>query len=345
MYRFMDISVDLFKEVSSEIYNRQLELLIEVKMKVSIIIPNYNGMKYIKNCMDSLYIQLFKKFEIIIVDNNSIDGSYQFILDNYTQVKLIHLKENYGFSKAVNEGIKAATGEYVVLLNNDTDAKEDWLENLLNCIEKDEKIFSCSSKMIRYNEKDKIDDAGDQYSILGWAHKSGDGDNINKYCKDRQVFSSCAGAAIYRRKVFNEIGYFDENFFAYLEDVDISYRSRIHGYKNVYCSNAEVYHIGSGTSGSRHNSFKVKLAVRNNIYLIYKNMPLLQLLINSPLLFIGWIIKLVFFVKKGYVKEYISGTLGALRTLKNIKKVKFISKNSLNYIKIEFQLILNLFIR
>lgn len=306
---------------------------------ISIVIPNYNGLKYLKDCIDSLSMQSFKYFEIIIVDNNSIDGSCEFILENYPKVKLISLDKNYGFSRAVNEGIKVSTGEYVVLLNNDTKVDEYWLENLVKCIEKNNKVFSCCSKMIRYNERNKIDDAGDKYTILGWAFKRGDGSSVDKYCKDAVVFSSCGGAAIYRKKVFDEIGYFDENFFAYLEDMDIGYRANIYGYKNIYCSDALVFHIGSATSGSRHNAFKVKLAARNNIYLMYKNMPMLQLIINLPFLIIGHLIKYLYFVKKGLGKAYREGIIEAFKTLKQINKVKYRNKNFFNYLIIEMKLL------
>ena len=316
---------------------------IEQLSKVSVIIPNYNGLKYIKGCLDSLDRQSFENFETIIVDNASQDGSCEFISENYPQIKLLSLKENYGFSKAVNEGIKASNCEYVVLLNNDTEVEESWLENLVNCIEKDEKIFSCCSKMVRFSERDKIDDAGDEYNILGWAYKRGDGATINKYNKSERVFSSCAGAAIYRRKVFEEIGYFDEDFFAYMEDVDISYRANIHGYKNVYCSDALVYHIGSATSGSKYNSFKVRLASRNNIYVFLKNMPFFQILINSPFLFIGWVIKYLFFYKKGFSKEFMGGSKDAVSSLHAIDKVKYKNKNLKNYFDIEIFLIYNTF--
>ena len=315
----------------------------ETLYKVSIIIPNYNGLKYIKVCLESLYMQSFKSFDIIIVDNDSQDGSCKFILQNYLQVNLITLKQNYGFSKAVNEGIKASNSEYIVLLNNDTEVDKFWLENLVNCIESDEKIFSCCSKMIRYSERDKIDDAGDEYTILGWAYKLGDGASIRRYNKHQRVFSSCAGAAIYRRKVFDEIGYFDENFFAYMEDVDISYRANIYGYKNVYCSDALVYHIGSATSGSKYNSFKVKLAARNNMYVAFKNMPILQLLINLPFLFLGWLIKYLFFYKKGFSKEFLQGTKEAFHSFNNIDKVKYKNKNLKKYFKIQLMMIKSTF--
>ena len=174
------------------------------------------------------------------------------------------------------------------MLNNDTVAKENWLEELVKCIQKDKKVFSVCSKMIMYNETDIIDDAGDEYNLLGWTLKRGDGQPISSYNKIEEVFSSCAGAAIYRRSILDEIGYFDEHFFAYMEDVDISYRAKIHGYKNIYCANAQIYHIGSATSGSKYNPFKVKLAARNNVYVPYKNMPILQILINLPFLALGF---------------------------------------------------------
>lgn len=310
---------------------------------ISVIIPNYNGSKYIKQCLNSLKKQTYENYELIIIDNASQDNSIKIIEKHYPQVNLIKNKQNYGFSIAVNQGIKASKGEYVVLLNNDTVVFEDWLGNLVKCIEKDKKIFSVCSKMIRYNEKDKIDDAADEYNILGWAYKCGDGESIDKYIKDRQVFSSCGGAAIYRKSVFEEIGYFDENFFAYMEDVDISYRAKIHGYKNIYCSSAKVYHIGSATTGSKYNSFKIKLAARNNIYVMYKNMPIIQLLINLPFLLLGQFVKFIFFSIRGFRKEFIDGLAEAFKNIRKIEKIKFSIKNLFNYIKIEISMIVNLF--
>lgn len=312
-------------------------------MKISIIIPNYNGINYIENCLHALERQTYKSFEIIVIDNASTDGSYE-IINNYSCLtKVIQLDKNYGFSKAVNEGIKRADGDYIVLLNNDTEVDKDWLLELVKCIEDDDKIFSCSSMMIRADEREKIDDAGDEYNIFGWSHKRGEGTSIKKYNTNRMVFSSCGGASIYRKKIFDEIGYFDENFFAYMEDVDLSYRARINGYKNVYCSKAIVYHIGSATSGSKYNSFKVKLSARNNIYTVYKNMPLIQLIINLPFLILGFLIKGVFFSIKGLGKEYFNGIIEGFKGLKNIKKTKFRLKNLMNYFIIEFEMIINTF--
>lgn len=310
-------------------------------MGVSVVIPNYNGEKYIKKCLESLLNQSLKPDEIIIVDNNSTDGSLKLLNSEFKDnVCIISLEKNTGFSVAVNEGIKASKGEFIALLNNDTELDKDWLKELYTVIQKDEKIFSCCSKMIRYDNRNIIDDAGDEYSILGWSFKRGDGKSIDNYTKTEEVFSSCAGAAIYRKTILDEIGCFDENFFAYLEDIDISYRARIFGYKNYYSHKAKVYHIGSATSGSRHNSFKVRLAARNNIFLIYKNMTIIQLIINIPFIFIGIFIKSIYFTFKGLGKSYIWGIKDGIVGIKNIDKVR-IKNNIKNYFKVELQLLKN----
>lgn len=310
-------------------------------MKVSIIIPNYNGYKYLETCMKAVYSQTHSEFEIIFVDNASTDGSVEFIKKNYPQIQLIELKQNYGFSKAVNEGIKTASTDLVVLLNNDTEAEGDWLSQLINCISKDARIFSCSSKMLQFFDRNKIDDAGDEYNAFGWAYKRGDNMSRDRYSKDSEIFSTCAGAAIYRRNVFEEIGYFDENFFAYLEDVDLSYRARLYGYRNVYCSSARIYHVGSGTSGSKYNSFKVKLAARNNLYVIFKNMGIFQRIINSPFLLLGFLIKYVFFAKKGFREDYEQGFMEGLKNRRELHRIKFKREHFINYVKIEGLLIRN----
>jgi GT2 family glycosyltransferase len=250
--------------------------------KVSVIIPNYNGIEFLETCFKSINIQKNIK-EVIVVDNGSHDRSIEFIKSNYPQFILIKNKTNLGFAKAINQGIAAASGEYVFLLNNDMELEKNCISNLLKCIENDQ-TFSASSKMIQYYERNKIDDAGDEYSLLGWTKRVGYGKSQEKYNQKRNIFSACAGASIYKKSILDKIGYFDENFFAYMEDVDIGYRARIHGFQNIYCPEALVYHVGSGTSGSRYNEFKIKLAARNNIYVPYKNMPWPQIILNSPFL-------------------------------------------------------------
>lgn len=312
-------------------------------MKISVIIPNYNGEKIIDGCIQSLLQQEYKDFNIIVVDNNSTDDSVKIIEEKYPSITLIKNNENLGFAAAVNIGIKVSKSDFVALLNNDTEVDTKWLGNLYSVVSKDDKIFSASSKMIRFYERDIIDDAGDQYNLLGWAYKRGDGASVDKFNKNKVVFSTCAGAGLYRRKVFEEIGYFDENFFAYLEDIDVSFRGNIHGYKNVYVNDAIVYHMVSATSGSRHNEFKVKLASRNSIYLIRKNMPLIFTIINLPFLILGIIVKYIFFLRKSLGKEYIEGIMEGIFIKNKVEKTKFKLRNLIYYFIIEGRLIVNTF--
>ena len=195
--------------------------------------------------------------------------------------------------------------------------------------------------MIQFHERKLMDDAGDYYCALGWAFGRGKGKSVDKYNEPAEIFAACAGAAIYRKKMLESLGYFDEKHFAYLEDIDIGYRARIHGYKNVYAPKAVVYHVGSGFSGSAHNAFKVKLSSRNNVYLIYKNMPFLQIVINSPFLLAGFAVKWLFFLKKGLGKEYVSGLKDGIRLCREGKKEKYFGKNLSNYLKIQLELWLN----
>lgn len=306
---------------------------------ISVVIPNYNGNEYLKRCINSLS----KDIEIIIIDNNSTDDDYGWINKEYPYIIFKRLDKNYGFSYAVNEGIKLAQGEYVLLLNNDTEIQEGFLEVLLTCIESNPQIFAVCSQMIQYHNPSLIDDAGDEYNLFGWAYKRGDGKPVDTYKGIKQVFSACAGAALYRKSVFKEIGYFDENFFAYMEDIDISYRALSHGYKNIYCPEAKVLHIGSATSGSKYNDFKVKLAARNNIYVPYKNMPIIQLVINLPFLIIGYLTKYLFFLNKGFGKAYSQGFKEGIQTLNQVRRVPFRWNNFKYYCYIEWLLIKNTF--
>lgn len=312
-------------------------------MKVTIIIPNYNGKHFMEPCLKSLAEQTCSDFHILVVDNASSDGSVEYMRKNYPNIELISLNQNYGFSTAVNVGIKHATTPYVLLLNNDTTVDSKFVEEMVAAIEKSPHIFSVSSKMIQMYHPELIDSAGDMYTVLGWGYCRGGGLSISNHNADGTVFSSCAGAAIYRREVFSKIGYFDENHFAYLEDIDVGYRAKIYGYKNTYCHSAVVYHVGSGTSGSKYNSFKVRLSARNNIYLNYKNMPSIQFIINFIPLLLGFLIKYIFFIKKGFGKEYREGILEGIKTRKNCKKVPFQWKHLPAYFKIELELISNTF--
>lgn len=310
--------------------------------KVTVIIPNYNGEQYLRGCLDSLMEQTMGSVPVIVVDNGSKDGSLQILQEEYPQIHLVALEMNYGFCRAVNEGIRAAQTEYVILLNNDVRVAPDFAEMLTAAMDKNPHIFSCQAKMLQMDRPELIDNGGDFYTALGWAVTRGK-DMSSEVCrKPGEIFSACAGAAIYRRKLFEEIGYFDEAHFAYLEDVDIGYRARIAGYINVFEPKAIVWHKGSAVTGSRHNSFKVKSAARNNLYLIYKNMPRWQILINLPLLLCGWAVKGIFFLLKGLGAAYFGGLWQGVLLSRKGEKTAFLAENFDNCWRIQWELWKNL---
>ena len=288
-------------------------------------------------CFESLKEQTVRDFKVLVVDNGSTDGSVEWLKEH--RVPSIFLKENTGFSGAVNTGIRAADTPYVLLLNNDTRVEPGFVAAMERAMDQSPKIFSVSSRMIQMYHPELLDDAGDMYSILGWAYQRGVGRSVNLYQKSCRVFSACAGAAIYRRAVFDEIGLFDELHFAYLEDIDVGWRAKLYGYDNVYCPDAAVYHVGSGTSGSRYNSFKVRLAARNCIYLNYKNMPGWQILLNAPFLLAGIFVKYLFFVKNGFGGDYVSGLKEGIRTRKQCRRVPGLLKRFGAELKVQFEMI------
>ena len=222
-------------------------------MKASVIIPNLNGAGWLRDSIESIWAQTEQDFELIVIDNGSTDESLE-IARSYCgnpRYHLIENSENTGFSHAVNQGIAMAKGEYMALFNNDAFAEPNWLEELLKTAESDPKIFAVSSLMLRYYEPELADDAGDYMTILGFACKRGDGLKASRYQKPCRIFSACGGAALYRKSILDKIGVFDELFFAYYEDVDLSWRANNFGYKNVYCPTAKCRHICGATTGDQ----------------------------------------------------------------------------------------------
>ena len=312
-------------------------------MKVSVVTPNYNGERFLKTFMDSLNEDSEYIGEVIIVDNGSSDGSIDYLKNNRFNFPLVLIenKENLGFSPAVNQGILKAKHDLIFSINNDTEIKKGSIKALADLISSSDDIFSVQAKMLQYTNKELIDDVGDEYNLLAWTKKTGENHHSDEYSEVMDIFSSCAGAAMYKKPVLNEIGLFDDNFFAYMEDVDLAIRSKINGYRNLLCPDAIVYHIGSATSGSRYNEFKVRLAARNNVWVVYKNIPIPLKIVNFIFLFLGFLIKYLFFVKKGFGSTYLEGIREGLSTRNKIDKVKFKTKNTKNYFKFEYRLIIN----
>ena len=288
--------------------NRRRPGQTDLEKTVSVVIPNYNGIRYIRGCLDAMRAQTLVP-GIIVVDNASADESDRIVENEYPEARLIRMETNTGFTGAVNEGIRQSEGSrYVILLNNDTEADPRFVEELVAGMEADPGAFSAQAKMLSMADPSVLDDAGDLYCALGWAFGRGKGKpDAPRYDRPCRIFSACAGAAIYRMSALEEVGGFDDAHFAYLEDLDIGWRARTFGYHNLYLPGAVVRHAGSAVSGSRHNEFKVSLSSRNSVYVIGKNMPPVQRILNAPLLLLGFWIKSVYFSRKGLGDAYRKG--------------------------------------
>ena len=312
----------------------------------TIIIPNYNGMAYLENCLASLRGEPAR---VIVVDNGSTDGSRELVQEKFPKVRLISLDRNYGFCRAVNRGMEASETTYVILLNNDTEAQPGFVKALEKAMDGDERVCSGAARMVRMDAPSRIDDAGDYYCALGWAFAAGRDKPAENYDAPREIFSACGGACIYRRRILQKIGMLDENHFAYLEDVDLGYRARLYGFRNLYVPGAVVRHAGSASSGSRYNAFKAELTARNSVYLAYKNMPPGQMLLNLPFLLAGFLIKQLFFLKKGLGKSWWKGLvkgIGLCRSPEGKKRrVRFDSERLPAYVRIQWELWRNIWYR
>ena len=237
---------------------------------ISIIIPNYNGEKYLKKCLDSVYKSDMDCFETIFVDNGSSDKSVELIENDYPDVKIIKFSKNTGFAAACNEGIKQSKGGFIFLLNNDVELKPDCISTLYNFLMKNEHVHSVSPKMLMADKKGFIDAAGDGLTVGGAAYNHGH--NVRdegQYDEEIVIFGVCAGAAMYRKDLFDDIGLFDEDYFAYMEDVDFSLRANLSGYKAMYVPQAVCYHKGNATFGY-YSPKHVFYTNRNTLFFILK---------------------------------------------------------------------------
>ena len=294
---------------------------------ISIIILNWNGKQHLQECLDSVLAQTYKNIEIILVDNGSTDGSAQYVRDMYPEIKVLELDQNYGFCKGNNEGIRISKGEYIVLLNNDTVADKQWLERLLECMISDKEIGFCASKLVSYYDKDTLDAAGDGFSVCGAGFKRGFGYSQKHYDDSDYVFGACAGAAMYKRSMLDEIGLLDEDFFITYEDSDLSFRAQLAGYKCKYQPQAVVYHKVNASMGTRSKTY-VLYGHRNVEYVYFKNMPS-SLIPRTIFQHIAYdIIALCYFIYRKRGITYIRAKLDFLKNFKMVmKKRKEIQQN------------------
>lgn len=245
--------------------------------KVSVIVLNYNGKGITTVCLKALAAQSFQDFEALIVDNGSSDDSVyeikSYLHENAIApvVRLICLDKNLGFTGGNLEGYRYAQGEYIALLNNDARPDRKWLEEIVKAMEGHAEVGICASKMIA-NGTDVIDSAGDGYATSLKGFKRGEGENTKKFTRFGYIFGACAGAALYRKSMIEEIGFLDDDFFLVHEDTDINCRAQLAGWKVLYVPSAIVYHQVSSTIGSM-SDLAVYYSLRNSEFVRLKNVP------------------------------------------------------------------------
>ena len=242
---------------------------------VSIIVVYWNSAEHLPRCLDCLAQQTFRNFEVILIDNGSLDQHIDQLHQEYRALvlRIEHLASNLGFAKANNIGAHLARGKWLALLNTDAFPKADWLENLLRATETNPEFVFFASRQIQANAPEWLDGAGDAYHIsgLGW-RRCYNLSSENHALEVKEVFSSCGAAALYAREDFLQVGGFDEDYFSYFEDIDLGFRLRLNGRKCLYIPDAVVQHVGSGSTGKRSN-FSVYYGYRNMIWTFTKDMP------------------------------------------------------------------------
>lgn len=277
---------------------------------LSVVIPNWNGKDVILDCLKSVYAQDLKPSEVIVVDNGSSDGSAELIRQNFPDVQIIGMKKNIGFAGGVNVGIKAARSKYVFLLNNDAICDHKCFKNVIStATKKDAQIVQA---LILNRDGKKIDSSGDVYSTWGLPFPEQRDQAANNAPKqDRLIFSACAGACLYKKSLFEKIGYFDEMFFAYYEDVDLSMRAQLKGIKIWLSASAKVFHR-TGHSSRKVPGFGREMAIRNSIYIFWKDLPLLVLLKVAPRFIYSNLRLTLSAIKNGYILQAVRAHLSAL---------------------------------
>ena len=281
--------------------------------RVAVVIPNWNTKAFLGPCLESLRHQRYRDFETIVVDSASTDGSVSFVGESYPEVRVVALPENRGFAGAVNAGIGATDAGLVALLNNDTEQDPGWLESLVRAADRRPEAGLFASKLVDFGDRRVLDGAGDALRRSGLPYRVGHGEkDRGQFENGEYVFGACAAAALYRRTVFEEVGLFDEDFFAYCEDGDVSFRAQLAGHRCLYVPDAVVYHVGGASTGGKRSVTATRLGTRNGLLLLVKNLPASLVWGFLPSIVLGQISRLlVVSLSPGGLKAHLEGLAGA----------------------------------
>ena len=284
--------------------------------RVTVVIPNWNGERFLRLCLGSLRDQSLGGFETILVDNGSTDGSRAFVNEHFPEVNVVPLGENRGIAAAFNAGIEASRAEYVILLNNDTEQDPGWLEALVRAAADHPEAGLFASKLVDFYDRHVLDGAGDAMRLSGLPYRLGHGErDSGRFDRPGYVFGACAAAALYRRDMLDEVGLFDEDFVSYCEDGDLSFRAQLAGYRCFYVPGAVVYHMGSASTGGKRSPTATRLGSRNSFSLLVKNLPLSTVPHILPFFIVGQLARLITATATGSLRAHLEGLAGALRHL------------------------------
>ena len=291
---------------------------INMNNDVAAVIVNWNSWDYLIKCITALQKQTVQFDRIVVVDNASDEIDYSIITNWPHRVEFIQAPANLGFAKGNNiafDFLKAY--EFVALVNPDAYLEKDWLENMLSASQRYPKIASFASCLVMANNHNKWDGYGDTYHISGLAWRNGHGQFLNeKYQIEQDVFSACAAAALYRFDALQEAGGFDEDYFCYMEDVDLGFRLRLLGYSCVLVPNAIAYHVGSATTGGERSDFALYHGHRNLVWTYIKNMPGFLFWVLLPLHLIMNLVSIIQFVIVGQGLVILRAKWDALKGVK-----------------------------
>jgi GT2 family glycosyltransferase len=281
-------------------------------LAVSIIILNYEGRTWLEKCLNSAVAELAADCELIVVDNGSTDGSVEFVQQSFPSVRVLPLGRNTGFAAGNNAGAQAASGHYLAFLNNDAAPQAGWLSALRRALDGDPEVALAASCIVFMHDPAIVDSAGDGITRWGGAFKRGHGGPVREARGGGDVFGACGAAFLVRRGAFQELGGFDSAFFAVYEDVDLSYRFQLRGFRCKYVPDAVVHHAGSGTLG-RLSANSVFWGQRNLEWMYFKNTPWPLLLITLPGHAVYDLAAALYFARSGHFGTFVSAKWSALR--------------------------------
>jgi GT2 family glycosyltransferase len=283
---------------------------------ISVIVVNWNGKSLLAECLNSLRLQTFFDFEVILVDNGSTDGSAQFVQAAFPDFRLVRLKENLGFAGGNNAGIRQARGEWIALINNDATAGPDWLAQLHRAVEENNQIGLAASRVVLTSGA--LDSAGDGMTIAGVPYKRGHGnapDGI--FLKPADVFGASGCGVLLRRSMLDRIGLLDEDFFCIYEDGDLNFRARLAGFHCIYVPEAVIVHRLHGTLGRLSKNY-VYYGQRNMEYLYFKNMPGSLFWKYLPVHLLSNVLGFGYFILRGRPFQFLRAKLAFVRDLPTV---------------------------